>query len=88
MLIEFDPAKNKSNLDKHGVPLSDAQFFKWETAIFREDARKPYAEQRWVATGYVGARLHVLVYCLRGQALRPISLRKANRREEYRYAKT
>jgi uncharacterized protein len=88
MNYEFDPDKDESNLDKHGLSLTDAEGFEWETAVVREDTRKQYAEQRLEATGYIGARLHVIIYCLRGNAVRIISLRKANKREENRYAKT
>ncbi|MBS0307690.1 MAG: BrnT family toxin [Proteobacteria bacterium] len=85
MDYEFDPAKDESNLDKHGLSLADAEGFEWETAVVREDARKQYAEQRLEATGLIGDRLHVMVYCLRGDAVRVISLRKANLREVTRY---
>jgi uncharacterized DUF497 family protein len=34
-----------------------------------------------IAFGRIGARLHCLVYTTRGTTLRPISLRKANRKE-------
>ena len=85
MGFEFDPAKDESNLDKHGVSLTDAEGFEWETVVVREDARKQYAEQRFQATGLIGERVHVMVYCLRGDVVRVISLRKANPREVNRY---
>jgi uncharacterized DUF497 family protein len=88
MNYEFDPAKDESNLDKHGLSLVEVDGFEWETAIVREDTRKQYAEQRFEATGYIGERLHVMVYCLRSDAVRVISLRKANAREVNRYAET
>lgn len=88
MHYEFDPAKDESNLDKHGLSLADADGFEWETAVVREDARRQYAEPRLQAAGYIGARLHVMVFCLRAGSVRVISLRKANQREEKRYAKT
>ena len=85
MHYEFDPVKNKINFDKHGVSLVDAEGFEWETTVVREDTRKQYAEQRFEATGLIGDRLHVMVYCLRGDVVRVISLRKANQREVKRY---
>lgn len=88
MDYEFDPTKDKSNLDKHGLSLAEAESFEWETAVVREDTRKQYAEKRLDATGYIGERLHVMVYCLRPDAIRVISLRKANTREVKRYAET
>ena len=88
MNCEFDPAKDESNIDKHGLSLADAEGFEWENAVVREDARKQYAEPRFTATGYIGDRLHVMVFCLRSVAVRVISLRKANPREVKSYAKT
>ncbi|WP_338860983.1 BrnT family toxin [Mycetohabitans rhizoxinica] len=88
MDYEFDPTKDDSNLDKHGLSLADAEFFEWETAVVRGDTRKEYAEQRFEAMGYIGERLHVLIYCFRGDVICVISLRKANKREEKRYAET
>ena len=85
MNYEFDPAKDESNFDKHGLSLADADGFEWETAVVREDTRKQYTEQRQEATGLIGDRLHVMIYCLRSDAVRVISLRKANSREVKRY---
>ena len=88
MSCEFDPVKDEINLDKHGVSLVDADDFEWETAVVREDTRKQYAEPRFEAAGYIGERLHVMVFCLRTENVRVISLRKANPREVKRYAET
>ena len=85
MNYEFDPVKDTTNLGKHGMSLAEADGFEWETAAIREDVRKPYAEQRFEATGLMGERVYVMIYCLRGDATRVISLRKANPREVKRY---
>ena len=88
MNYEFDPAKDGSNVDKHGLSLEDAEDFEWESAVVSEDTRQQYAEHRFQATGYIGERLHVMVYCLRADTVRVISLRKANPREVKNYAET
>ena len=88
MGYEFDPAKDESNFDKHGLSLLDAYGFEWDHAVVREDVRRQYAEPRFQATSYIGDRLHVMVSCLRADAVRVISLRKANKREEKSYAET
>lgn len=79
--ISFDPAKDVANQAKHGVALSDATRFDFETAYVRDDERSDYGERRQIAIGEVDGRLHVLVYTVRGRTCRVISLRKANRRE-------
>jgi len=50
------------------------------------DVRFDYPEPRFKATGYIGLRLYVVIFCVRDDAKRIISLRKANPREEKRYA--
>ncbi|MCG5260166.1 BrnT family toxin [Cupriavidus gilardii] len=40
-----------------------------------------YGETRYIAYAPIGTRLHCLVFTLRGDTLRAISLRKANFRE-------
>jgi len=88
MQIEYDPAKDAINRDKHGISLYEVTRFEWDTAHIEEDTRHDYGEQRFEATGYVGQRLYVVVFCFRGQTKRIISVRKANPREMKRYAKT
>lgn len=85
MPIEFDLAKDRVNQAKHGLPLALAESFEVDTALIRPDARFEYGEARFVATGLIGERVYVLVYTMRGETMRVISLRKANRREVLKY---
>ncbi len=78
MKIEFDPAKDVINLEKHGISLALAEQFDFDTALITQDLRHDYGEVRWSAVGFIHQRLHFLVYTWRGDALRVISLRKAN----------
>ncbi len=84
MPYEWDETKRRSNIRKHGVDFALVEAFDMETAIQAPDLR--YAEPRVRAYGYIGNRMHVLVYVRREANVRVISLRKANRREEMRYA--
>ena len=59
-------------------------FFEWATALIERSDR--FQEVRYIATGYIGRRLHRVVYTLRGESIRIISLRKANPREMRQYA--
>ena len=79
--IEFDPVKDAKNLAKHGVSLGSVAVFEWDSARVDEDVRQLYPERRFVATGRLDSVFHELVFCLRGSAIRVISLRKSNRRE-------
>lgn len=86
MEIDFDPEKDAANRRKHGLSLREAGNMDFDTAVYRTDDRFDYGEDRVQAIGYVGVRLHMLVYTVRGTTLRPISLRKANQKEIERYA--
>ncbi|MBN4667222.1 BrnT family toxin [Pandoraea nosoerga] len=85
MNTEFDPTKDQSNREKHGLSLALAEAFEFETALIEIDDRRDYAEERFVALGLIDTRVHVMVFTVRGEAIRVISLRKANRREVKRY---
>ena len=88
MKIEFDATKNERNIRERGIAFTEVRRFDFETAVRVEDLRKDYGEQRIVAYGYIGNRLHVLCFKpLGGINIRVISLRKANKREEKSYAK-
>ena len=85
MKIEFDPDKNAINQQKHGLSLADAERMDLGTAAIDADLRYAYGEGRFQALGLIGGRLHMLVFTMRGDVLRVISLRKANPREVRRY---
>ena len=85
--ITFDPSKSDANARRRGLPFSLAKDdFDWTTAQVIEDTRRSYGEKRYRAIGFIGDRLHAVVYSPRDGALRIVSLRKANQREEKRYA--
>ena len=81
MQYEWDEKKNLANRVKHCLDFSVAKGFCWDTAVETIDDRADYGEERWVALGLIGARVHVMIYTMRGPDMRVISLRKANRRE-------
>ena len=85
--FEFNDIKNEVNNRKHGISLNQAEEFDFATAIIDLDQRWNYGELRFLAMGMIGSRLHVLVYTLRGDVIRVISLRKANKREVRQYEK-
>jgi len=87
MLIEYDPAKNASNILRRGLPFDLMALFDWATATIEQDKRRDYGEERFQATGWIGQRLHVVIFTMRGNVARIISLRKANKRERQRHEK-
>jgi uncharacterized DUF497 family protein len=87
-MIEWDEAKRRANLAKHGIDLADALRFQTDTALVVEDDRYDYGEVRYQALGLIDGILHFLVYTPRGNVRRVISLRRANRKEIEAYGKS
>ncbi|MDY0310124.1 MAG: BrnT family toxin [Castellaniella sp.] len=85
-VIEFDPVKDAINVLKHGLSLADALLVydapvKVTVPVMRD------GENRWMDIAHVesvGVVL-MLVYVVRGDALRPISLRRASKVERRLY---
>ncbi|WP_372782422.1 BrnT family toxin [Litorivivens sp.] len=86
MEIEFDSRKSQRNVELRGISFDLAAGFDFDGALEVEDYRD--GETRYFALGYIDKRLHALVYTLRSDVIRIISLRKANKREVRRYEQT
>lgn len=86
--IGFDPAKNATNIAIRGLPFELVEQLDWAHALMEEDTRKAYKERRFQVLGFIGGRLHAVVFTPREGKVHVISLRKANSREVKRYAKT
>ena len=86
MEYEFDPAKARLNLRKHGVSFAHAeQALRDEGAITIEDPDAE-GEQRFVTLGMDAlGRVLVVVHAQRGERTRVISARKASRGETRKY---
>jgi uncharacterized DUF497 family protein len=87
-LIGFDPVKNAINIASRGLSFQLVEQMEWATALMQEDTRKAYGERRFQVLGFIGERLHAVVFTPREGKVHVISLRKANSREVKRYAKT
>lgn len=86
MKIGIDPAKDATNLAKHGVSRAQATQLEWESALMWPDVRRAYGEPRQCGIGYIGLRLYFAAFVDRADGRRVISLRRANAREVKRYA--
>lgn len=84
--FEWDAAKARSNLRVHGVsfPAASGEFLD-PLRLEDADAREDYGEERYVTVGFASQVLLVVVFTFRGQRIRLISARKANRNEEEEY---
>jgi uncharacterized DUF497 family protein len=85
MRVEFDPDKDEANLAKHGVSLALARQLDWDDALVWEDDRFAYGEMRMIALAPLANTLYYVAFVDCGEALRIISLRRAERREVKHY---
>ncbi len=85
MKVEWNDAKNRTNLAKHGIRFEDAEgVFDGPCASFVDD-RIDYGELRMITLGLLAGRVVVIAHAPRGDGTRVISMRKANRREQKIY---
>lgn len=83
MELEFDAEKDAANRAKHGVSLAEA--VKLEMLAVLEDDRFDYGEPRYRAWGVIDGIYFALAFTVRGEKIRPISLRRAHAKEIKRY---
>ena len=86
--VEWDEAKRAWTLGHRRIDFARLVGIfddprRWE----REDARRNYGERRWVVLCPLGERVYHVTYTRRGAKRRIISARKANKREQRRYAR-
>lgn len=81
MKFEWDEAKRQGNLAKHGEDFVRIVDFEIVTALVAVDDRRDYGETRLVALGLIGARVMYVAYTEREDAVRVISLRRADKKE-------
>ena len=86
-MIEFDPDKDARNIAVHGISLAAAETLLASFTVERIDERRAYGETRIIAIGEIGGVEFTCVYTRRGEAYRPISLRRADRKERDVYQK-
>ena len=84
--VTCDPAKERENIEKHGISLKWAKDFDFGTALYSVDNSQDYGEMRYNAIGWLDASLHTLTCTESDVKLRAISLRKATRQEREHYA--
>jgi uncharacterized DUF497 family protein len=88
MRFEWDDAKRKENIRKHGIDFLDVPSVFDVPTLRRLDKRESYGEDRWVLLGFLGPGIVVVVYTERGhEVIRIISARKANRHERKQFEK-
>lgn len=86
MEIEFDQTKRDQTLAERCLDFARAGEVFAGHHFTASDLRAEYGEERFITVGTLDARMVVMVWTPRGEARRIISMRKANDREQARYA--
>jgi uncharacterized DUF497 family protein len=84
--FEWDEKKAVLNLSKHGVSFElGTEIFSDLQLLSFEDDRKDYGELREAGIGGVEGVILYVVFTVRGERIRIISARKANKEEREAY---
>jgi len=88
MRFEWDEAKNRSNIKKHGLDFAGAEEMFRGPLLVRPDTREDYGEKRWIGIGMIQGRFAFMAFAeLPHDTIRIISLRRADHEERKEYEK-
>ncbi|QDZ11316.1 BrnT family toxin [Devosia ginsengisoli] len=86
MRLSFDPTKRDRTLAERGLDFAAAAEVFAGRTYDKQDDRFDYGELRMITVGHMAGRMVVVVWTQRGDIRHIISMRKANEREQARYA--
>jgi uncharacterized DUF497 family protein len=78
--FEFDPAKNASNVEEHGIDFTAAQAL-WQDVMRVEIPARTVDEARWLVIGQIRGKHWSVVVTYREQRVRIISARRSRKEE-------
>lgn len=85
-MFEWDEAKNRRNIEKHGISFATASRIFEGPILSATDTRQDYGETRQLNLGRIDGRVVLLVvHTDRAGKIRIISARRANYRERQAY---
>ena len=82
--FEYDEEKNSRNRERHGIDFENAQKL-WNTDHTLTPAREAAGEIRLFIVGRLEGKLYAAVFTMRGNVIRLISCRRADRRLQQIY---
>ncbi len=85
MRFEWDEAKRRTNLRRHGIDFADAVKVFDGDIVTIEDRRFDYGETRYLTLGLLQGRVVVVAHTEEEDLVRLISARKATKNEERSY---
>jgi uncharacterized protein len=87
MEIEFDPVKDRVNLEKHGIGLDAALSIFAAPAVQWPSLHQRDGESRYIAVGLVEGAEFMCIFTMRGPVARIISVRRSRDEERNRFWK-
>ena len=84
MEFEFDENKSRSNLEKHGIDFSEAQFL-WHDPNRLEVTVRSESEPRFALIALYKSRFWTAIFTMRAARIRIISVRRSRYEEEQGY---
>jgi uncharacterized DUF497 family protein len=84
MIVEWDEAKRRTNIQKHGIDFVDADIF-FAGPRLAGLAKTVEGEARMMAVGTLHGVFVTAIYTLRGDTIRIISMRRARHEESRQY---
>lgn len=84
MQFEFDPAKSKINLAKHGIDFVEAQNL-WQDPDRLEIPARTQDQPRFVLIAVADQKLWAAIFTCRNDRIRLISVRRARKEERELY---
>jgi uncharacterized protein len=85
MRFEWDEAKRRSNLQRHGFDFVGVESVFADDAVTIWDDRFTYGENRFLTLGMIQGRVVAIVHTESDEVIRIISVRKASKNEEEIY---
>jgi uncharacterized protein len=86
--FEWDEAKNRANLRKHGFDFADAEEMFRGMLVVDPDTGEDYGEKRWLGIGMIRGRTTAVIFTAPApETIRIISLRRTHHEERKEYEK-
>lgn len=85
MRFEWDEAKRRVNIRKHGIDFIDVPSVFRGVTVTIEDTRFDYGETRFITLGLLKEHVVVVAHTEQDDLIRFISVRKATKNEEKNY---
>ena len=88
MVFEWDEAKRRLNIKKHGVDFKNVVKAFDSPMLVGLDIREDYGEERWIGIGAIAHIVVIIAFTERNnEVTRIISARKATKNEKEKYFK-